>query len=128
MLIHADNYCLADFAAFIEAHRNRPPECLMTMMTFQTDTPSTCGIVELDERGVVIGFHEQVAFPPGNLPNGAVYVLSAELLERMVADLRNVVDFSTEVLNRLVGRIYSYKTSAVFLDVGTPETFRKANS
>ena len=98
------------------------------MMTFQTDTPSTCGIVELDDRGVVIGFHEKVANPPGNLANGAVYVLSAELLERMGADLRNVVDFSTEVLNRLVGRIYSYKTFEVFLDVGTPETYRQVSS
>ena len=34
---------------------------ILTMMTFRTDTPSTCGIVELDGRGVVIGFHEKVA-------------------------------------------------------------------
>jgi mannose-1-phosphate guanylyltransferase len=78
-LIHADNYCLADFTAFQQAHYNRPPECLMT---FRTDNPSSCGILELDERGVVIGFHEKVASPPGNLANGAVYILSAELLKR----------------------------------------------
>lgn len=128
MLIHADNYCLADFRAFMQAHRQRPAECAMTMMTFRTDTPSSCGIVELDDRGVVIGFHEKVATPPGNLANGAVYILSAEFLERMKKDLHAVQDFSTEVLHRFVGRIYVYGTSEVFLDVGTPEAYAKANA
>jgi mannose-1-phosphate guanylyltransferase len=128
LLIHADNYCLADFPTFLQAHRNRPPECLMTMMTFHTDDPSSCGIVELDEHGVVIGFYEKIAKPPGNLANGAVYILSAELLKRLAMDLHTVTDFSTEVLNRFVGRIFSYETSEMFLDVGTPETFEQANN
>jgi mannose-1-phosphate guanylyltransferase len=128
LLIHADNYCLADFIAFQHAHRNRPPECQITMMTFRADHPSSCGIVELDDCGVVIGFHEKVANPPGNLANGAVYILSADLLNRLATDLHTVKDFSTEVLNRFIGRIYSYETSEVFLDVGTPETYEQANN
>lgn len=127
MLIHADNYCLADLTAFERAHANRPAECLITMMTFRTEDPSACGIVELDDRGVVLGFHEKVANPPGNLANGAVYILTAELLEKMNTEWRTAQDFSTEVLNRLVGRIYSYETTEVFLDVGTPESYAKAN-
>lgn len=128
LLIHADNYCLADFSAFLQAHSNRPSECVLTMMTFRTETPSSCGIVELDARGVVVGFHEKVAHPPGNLANGAVYILSAELLQLLGTDLRGVTDFSTEVLNCLVGKIYSYETSETFLDIGTPENYAKANS
>lgn len=64
-MIHADNYCLADFRAFEQAHWQRPLGCIMTMMTFRTHDPSSCGIVELDERGVVVGFHEKVAEPQG---------------------------------------------------------------
>ena len=128
LLIHADNYCLADFSAFLQAHRSRPPECVMTMMTFRTDAPSSCGIVELDARGVVVGFHEKVAHPPGNLANGAVYILGAELLQRLGSDLREVTDFSTQVLNHLVGKIYSYETDATFRDIGTPENYAKANA
>jgi len=128
LLIHADNYCLADFFSFEQAHLNRPHECVMTMMTFRTDNPSSCGIVELDDRGVVVGFHEKVINPPGNLANGAIYILSAELLKVMANDLRVVKDFSTEVLHRFVGRIYTYETSEVFLDVGTHKTYEKANN
>lgn len=127
LLIHADNYCLADFRAFMQAHLIRPPECVMTMMTFLTDYPTTCGIVELDKRGVVLGFHEKVKSPPGNLANGAVYILSAELLKNLGNELKSVTDFSTQVLHRFVGRIYTYETEKLFLDVGTPEAYEKAN-
>lgn len=126
LLIHADNYCLADFSAFQQAHRNRPPKCLMTMMTFRTDSPSSCGIVELDEEDVVVGFHEKVAKPPGNLANGAVYILSHELLKRLSEDLNTVTDFSTQVLNRFIGYIYSYETEETFMDIGSNSAYAKA--
>jgi len=127
LLIHADNYCLADFTAFEKEHRNRPSQCLMTMMTFRTHNPSSCGVVELDENGVVIAFHEKVANPPNNLANGAIYILSSELLSRFGQDLFFVKDFSTEVLSQLMGRIYTYETSEVFIDIGTPESYALSN-
>jgi mannose-1-phosphate guanylyltransferase len=127
LLIHADNYCLADLLAFKRAHLNRPAHCLMTMMTFRTADPSSCGIVELDAQGVVVGFHEKIANPPGNLANGAVYILSTELLTQMRHNLSTVHDFSVQVLNQFLGRIYSYETSEVFLDIGTLENYAKVN-
>lgn len=128
LLVHADNYCLADFRAFVQAHAQRPPGCVMTMMTFRTDSPQTCGIVELDARGVVVRFHEKVANPPGNLANGAVYLLSAELLQTMAGELRTATDFSTQVLQRLVGHIYTHETQDFFLDIGTPHAYALANA
>jgi len=128
LLIHADNYCLADFTAFLRAHNNRPLDCLMTMMTFRTDDPSSCGIVEVDESNVVIGFHEKVEHPPGNLANGAIYIISPELLKIIETDLNYITDFSTEVLHRFKGRIFSHEISDVFLDVGTPDRYEKANN
>jgi len=128
MLIHADNYCLADLRAFQEAHRNRPAHCWMTMMTFRTQTPSSCGIVELDQYGVVTGFHEKVSNPPGNLANGAIYLLSAELMQWIRTLNPSPKDFSTEIIGSLMARIYTYETDAVFLDIGTPQAYALANS
>lgn len=128
LLVHADNFCLANIQAFLEAHNNRPRYCLMTMMTFRTDNPQSCGIAELDEKGVVIDFHEKSELSNGNLANGAVYILSSELLDMLKNELPNVSDFSTQVLNRLLGRIYTYEVDDVFLDIGTPEAYSKANS
>jgi mannose-1-phosphate guanylyltransferase len=128
LLIHADNYCHDDFISFQEAHRNRPKKCLMTMMTFRTDTPSSCGIVELDEEGVVVAFYEKVSNPPGNLANGAVYILSSELLKILDNEFHMVNDFSNEILNKLVGSIYTYETKEIFIDIGTINNYVKANN
>jgi len=128
MLLHADNYCLADLSAFQEAHRSRPAHCWMTMMTFRTQTPASCGIVELDQQGVVVGFHEKVSNPPGNLANGAIYLLSRELMQWLRTLTPSPKDFSTEIIGRLMGRIYTYETDAVFLDIGTPQSYALANS
>jgi mannose-1-phosphate guanylyltransferase len=127
LLVHADNYCLADFKDFIRAHNERPSCCLMTMMTFRTDNPSSCGIVEVDERNVVIGFHEKVDFPPGNLANGAIYILSATLINIFQKEYSTVSDFSTEILPHFIGKIFSYETRELFMDIGTPDSYKKAN-
>ena len=76
MLVHADNLSLFDMAAFIERFETRSSRVEITMMTFTTTSPDTCGIVELDDRGMVRAFHEKIANPPGNIANAAVYILS----------------------------------------------------
>lgn len=128
LLIHADNYCLANFEDFMSAHRRRPAGCLMTMMTFRTDRPSSCGIVTLDENEVVVKFEEKHPRPSGNLANGAVYILSSELLAALRLGEPRVADFSTQVLPALLGRIYAYETFAPMIDIGTPQTYATANS
>ena len=125
MLIHADNYCLADLKKFVRTYQERPKECLMTMMTFRTETPESCGIVEVDKRGVVQAFHEKVKSPPGNLANGAVYVLSSELLKKIRKNLKNESDFSTEILPKLIGNMSIHESETLFCDIGTPEVYAK---
>ena len=112
---------LHSFMAFMAFHRHRRPEgCPLTMMTFDTSTPETCGVVEMDRTGVVVGFHEKVADPPGTRANGAVYLLEPEILDWLTnrPDLR---DFSTEVLPNFVGSIATWHNDGIHRDIGTPE-------
>jgi len=126
LLLHADNYCLADLEGFVYAHQNRPVDCLLTMMTFRTDSPSSCGIVELDERGVVIGFYEKVSSPPGDLANGAIYLLSNEFLNYIGEEFLGSVDFSVDVLPKMLGKIYTYETKEILIDIGTISAYKAA--
>lgn len=128
MLIHADNYCLADLAAFVNAHHHRPTGCVMTMMTFRTHNPEACGIVEKDGSGVVTGFHEKVRNPPGDTANGGVYILSKDLFSELDAGFAHATDFSTEIIPHFIGRIYTYHTVETFIDIGTPENYFAANN
>ncbi len=122
MLIHADNLSLCDYRAFVTAHEKRPQGCLMTMMTFTTDSPRSCGIVEVDSRGVVVGFHEKQENPPGDLANGAVYILEPEVVDFMASLGHSKIDFSLEVLPHFLGRTATFHNDRYHRDIGTPES------
>ena len=126
VLIHADNATDTDLNELIEAHHNRPKHCLITMLTFETETPESCGVVETDSDGVIQQFHEKVKNPPGNRANGAVYVFEPELLEILRESQEQLHDFSTQVLPRLIGHIYTWQTLHHFIDIGTPDSLNKA--
>ena len=128
LIVHADNYCLADFDEFILAHNNRPPECIMTMMLFKTPDPTNCGIVELDQRGVVTSFHEKVKSPPSNIANAAIYILSSDFFEKIPFRLHLSKDFSKDILPNLLGKIYTYETNKTMIDIGNKKNYNLAQS
>lgn len=126
MLIHADNYCLADFTEFEAAHRNRPLGCDLIMMTFRTDDPSSCGLVELDENGVVIKYYEKVENSPNNLANGAVYILEPAVINLFKEFRNDIADFSTQVLPHFIGRINTYHNEIYHRDIGKIKSLKEA--
>lgn len=128
LMIHADNYCLDDLSLLITAHNNRPNGCLITILVFETEYPSACGIVQINRLGIATSFHEKVMNPPGNLANGAIYVLSKEAIDIIKNDFSHKTDFVNEILIHFIGKIFTYKTNQIFMDIGTPETYNLANT
>jgi len=119
LLIHADNAMAGDLQGLLAAHAARTAHCLLTMLTFRTDQPRSCGIVATDAQGVVTAFHEKVADPPGNCANGALYAFDAPFLDRLAGMTPQPSDFSTEVIPTLLGRIQAWHTEQPYLDIGT---------
>ena len=126
LLVHADNFSIFNLEDFIKAHHSRPKNCEMTLMTFKTDTPQSCGILELDEKKVVRAFHEKVTDPPGNLANGAVYILENSIFSFLEALHKEKIDFSTEVLPFFLGRIFTFHNNMYHRDIGTMDNYCKA--
>lgn len=126
MMIHADNLSKFDMTAFIEAHHCRPACCEITMMTFRSETPKSCGIVELDDNGIVQAFHEKTDNPPSNLANGAVYILEPSVLQLIESLDKTEIDFSTEILPRFLGKINTFYNDIYHRDIGTVESYQKA--
>ena len=126
LLAHADNLTDFDVAGLIDAHRTRPSGHLMTMLAFRTDDPRSCGILELDGRSTVVAFHEKVENPPGNLANGAAYILEPEVIAAIAGLGNPVVDLSTEIIPMFMGRILCVETNGYHRDIGTVESLRRA--
>lgn len=126
LVAHADNLTRFDVAQFMADHHNRPKRCNLSMLAFRTDAPQTCGILEVGDDHVVIGLHEKVAKPPGNLANAAVYIFEPEIMAFIALLGRPVVDLSTDVIPAFISRIYAIETQAYHRDIGSPVALRRA--
>jgi mannose-1-phosphate guanylyltransferase len=126
LLAHADNFTLFDAKAFADWHSRRQSHCMATMMTFTTDTPSSCGIVELNDEGVLIDFHEKVANPPGNKANAAVFLLEHSCLD-WLDQKPEASDFCRDIVPLGIHKMQTFHNDIYHRDIGTPESFQQAN-
>jgi len=127
LVAHADNLTLFDLNAFICAHQSRPDGCVATMMSFETDNPSTCGILELDDQGIVISFHEKVKNPPGTMANAAVFIFSNAALDIILGlNKPAVAEISVDFIPVLLNQMVTFPNGIYHRDIGNPESLATA--
>ena len=122
-MAHADNFCLAPIKNFISAYNHRSKIAKIVMMTFRTSTPSSCGIVEIDDNNIVKNFHEKVDYPVGNLANGAVFILDPSIVEFIKLQPQSYLDFSRDIVPKFIGNILTWENTVYHRDIGTPESY-----
>jgi mannose-1-phosphate guanylyltransferase len=125
LIAHADNLTLFSLSEFNNEFLNRPDDCLGTMMTFETDQPSQCGILEQDARGVVVGYHEKVQNPPSNLANAAVFIFDSRIHDILHVH-QDDIDFCGHTVPKLIGSLNTYRNSEYHRDIGTPHSYEAA--
>ena len=126
LLIHADNLTDFDGKEFVKRFEKREDYIELTMMTFETDSPEICGILELTKNGVVTKFYEKVDNPPSKIANGAVYIISENIIEFLSKIDKSYIDFSTEVIPYFMNKINTYKNTIYHRDIGTIKSLEKA--
>ncbi|ABM70723.1 nucleotidyltransferase family protein [Prochlorococcus marinus] len=126
LILHADNVTDDDLKELIKAHKNRPSKALITMLTFETENPEQCGVIELDNNNLVKGFYEKISNPPTKLANGAIYAFDEDFIEYLSNFNLEHGDISLDIIPKINGRIFTYKTNSNFIDIGTHTNLKKA--
>jgi mannose-1-phosphate guanylyltransferase len=126
LLAHADNLTRFDVQAFIAAHHKRKPSVEMTMMTFDTDVPQSCGIVDTDENNIVQHFYEKTHEYHGTRANAAVYIMEPSVIDFLQSFNKEIIDMSTEVLPQYLGRMQTFHNDDYHRDIGTLDSLRLA--
>jgi mannose-1-phosphate guanylyltransferase len=126
ILIHADNLSYFSLQKFIDTFTNRPKGVEITMMTFTTDAPENCGIVELSHDGIVQNFYEKSKLNHGKIANGAVYIVSSSVLNFIESLKKEEVDFSTEVIPAFLGKMNTFHNNIYHRDIGNPSSLKLA--
>ena len=126
LAIHPDNLMLGNLDSLLDAHCNRPDGCLLTMLTFRTTEPESCGIVKTDAVGRMIEFHEKVKDPPGDTANGAIYAFDDEFISYFCSLSEDANDFSRDVISKMIGKVHTWHTKVPFIDIGNPNSLQIA--
>ena len=128
LLIHADNLSFFNLQDFIESHSNRKKNVEMTMMTFLTDSPKKCGIVKIDEYGIVRNYYEKSEISNGNLANAAVFIIEPTIFNYLSKFKGLEIDFSKDIIPYYINRISTFENKIYHRDIGTIESYNIAKS
>jgi mannose-1-phosphate guanylyltransferase len=124
LVVYADNlttFPLAELTAFHARHAQ-----IASVALFRSPNPSACGVVELREDGLITGFWEKPAHPPGNLCNAGLYVFRREVRSYLPADVP--ADVGRSLMPALAGRAMGLPIRGYFIDIGTLENYYSAQA
>jgi mannose-1-phosphate guanylyltransferase len=121
-IFYADNLTTVDLNEMIRFDNSHQGH--LTMGLFRTDSPETCGIAEVNENSLIIGFEEKPKKPKSNLANAGIYLAKKEIWDYFPH--QEFIDFGFDILPRLVGKMYGYEIREYLVDIGTMENYQRA--
>jgi glucose-1-phosphate adenylyltransferase len=128
LVLAGDHVYKMDYRPFLELHRSHHADVTVAVRTVPIEEAHRFGILDVDPEGRVTDFIEKPPNPPSNLVSMGVYVFSRRAL---VEELRpERIDFGRDVLPSMVragSRVFAYEFDAYWEDVGTVESYWRAN-
>jgi D-glycero-alpha-D-manno-heptose 1-phosphate guanylyltransferase len=121
-VLNGDTYLELDYRAMLDAHRQA--SALMSMAVCSVPDIGRYGALEI-ANGVVTGFQEKGRGGQGYI-NAGVYLLSAGIMERIPAGVP--FSFEQELLVPALHEIRpaAMVTEGLFIDIGVPEDYDRA--
>ncbi len=123
LVAHADNLCVCNFKDFLLSHALRPSGTLMTMMTFCTNDPENCGIVKVNNNGVMTDFYEKKKDVKGNLANAAIYMMNPKIFKVIKQMNKENSDISKDLIPLLKSKIFTWHNNIYNKDIGKIESY-----
>jgi mannose-1-phosphate guanylyltransferase len=121
-VLYADVLTTMNLNQMLAFHRSRGQ--MATIGVSEMADPSRCGIVQVDDHGEVRDFVEKPKAPAGNLAFSGLMLATPALFDVIPGE--NPVDLGFHVLPKMVGRMAAYRIRDFLTDIGTLETYRKA--
>lgn len=121
-VFYADVLTTANLNQMLAFHESRGQ--MATIGVYPVPDPSRCGIVQVDEAGMVRDFVEKPQAPIGNLAFSGLLLATPSLVDEIPQT--HPADLGFHVLPRCVGRMAAYRIANFLVDIGTQETYQAA--
>ncbi|HOW25925.1 MAG TPA: nucleotidyltransferase family protein [Bacteroidales bacterium] len=124
LVLNGDTMYRIGLDAFEDFHRSRD-SMLSIALRFQERT-GRYGLVETDLQHRITGFTEKPDRSGGGWINGGIYLINTAFYRKNSHAER--FSFETDLLPGCLptGRLYGYQTGGYFIDIGTPESYLRA--
>lgn len=127
VIIYGDNLTNIDLKDLISYHEKKGG--IITIALYYEKHPESKGIVQIDGENRILSFKEKPNKEEitTHWANTGIYVCEPEVLNFIPKN--KFYDFGKDLFPRLIQSglsLYSYKIKDYLLDIGTPETYQKA--
>jgi NDP-sugar pyrophosphorylase family protein len=124
LVMNGDSFLEFDFLEFLGFHRKHGG--LVSMAVHRVPDASRYGTVQLDACCRVMGFCEKMNAPTPGIVNGGVYLFQRAIL-RYLPDGPSSLE--KDVFPCLLDHgVYAMEQDGVFIDIGTPEDYARAQA
>jgi D-glycero-alpha-D-manno-heptose 1-phosphate guanylyltransferase len=122
IVMNGDSFVEVDIRDSVAFHRVRGS--LLTMVVRSVENAGRYGTVQVDEHQRITGFSEKTGNPAPGLVNAGVYVFERAVLQQLPEGPSSL---ERDLFPRLLHQgIYAKQTKGIFVDIGTPEDYVRA--
>ena len=125
-VLYGDNLTDVNLLKMHEFHKQH--ELPFTLGVFRSDEPERCGIADIDESGLVVDFVEKPETPKSNLAHAGINIADKRIFDFFPPNAEAIrpLDLGFHVIPNLVGEMKAYFIEEFLMDIGTPESYEKA--
>lgn len=134
LILSGDHIYKMDYSKMLDDHKENNAKLTVAVIDVSLEEASRFGIMETDNTGRIIEFHEKPAEPKSTLASMGVYIFNwAELRRYLVEDQSTageLMDFGKDVIPRYLKngeRVFVHAFDGYWKDVGTIESLWEAN-
>lgn len=134
LILSGDHIYSMDYSKMLEQHKKTRAACTIATITVPLNEASRFGICNMTEDGEIYEFEEKPKNPKSDQASMGIYVFTTDILLEYLeideSDENSHNDFGKNVIPNLLRngeRLYSYKFSGYWKDVGTISSLWESN-
>ncbi len=134
LILSGDHIYRMDYTKMLEQHISTGAACTVATITVPIEEASRFGICNTNPDGSIYEFEEKPKKPKNNQASMGIYIFNTDILieylENDEADEKSSNDFGKNIIPNLLGngeKLYAYKFSGYWKDVGTISSLWEAN-
>jgi NDP-sugar pyrophosphorylase family protein len=122
VVMNGDSFLEVDLHQLIRFHREHGG--LASMAVVQVKNAGRYGTVQMDVEGRVIGFSEKTGHDAPGMVNAGIYVFDRAILKHIP---EGPASLERDVFPRMLDHgVYALEQDGMFIDIGTPEDYARA--